>query len=106
MIGRPVLCVALACAALHAQDAYTTRTIDITLTEGTSMSAAASPDGRWIAIDLLGSLWILPFRGGDARKITSDLFEARQPTWSPDSESLAFQGYDAGTWHIYVISRE
>ncbi|OLC40193.1 MAG: hypothetical protein AUH43_26925, partial [Acidobacteria bacterium 13_1_40CM_65_14] len=106
MIGRPVLCVALACAALHAQDAYTTRTINLTLTEGTSMAAAASPDGRWIAIDLLGSLWVLPFRGGEAKRITPDLVEARQPTWSPDSEAIAFQGYDDGTWHIYLISRE
>lgn len=89
-----------------AQDAFTTRTIDVTLTEGTSMAASASPDGRWIAIDLLGSLWLLPARGGEARRITPDLFEARQPTWSPDSESIAFQGYDDGTWHIYTMPRQ
>ena len=88
------------------QDAYTTRTIQLTLTEGTAMAAAASPDGRWIAIDLLGSLWVLPSRGGEARKITPDLLEARQPTWSPDSEWIAFQGYDDEAWHIYVIARE
>jgi len=103
MTGRLVLCIAL---AIVMQDAYMTRTIDVTLTEGTSMAASASPDGRWIAIDLLGSLWLLPFRGGEAKRITPDLFEARQPTWSPDSESIAFQGYDDGTWHIYVVSRE
>ena len=105
MIARVALCAALACAALHAQDAFTTRTIELTLTEGTSMAAAASPDGRWIAVDLLGSLWVLPSRGGDARRITPDLLDARQPTWSPDSESIAFQGFDDGTWHIYVISK-
>ena len=103
MIGRLLLCAAI---AIVLQDAYTTRTIDLTLTEGTSMAASASPDSRWIAIDLLGSLWVLPFRGGEAKRVTPDLFEARQPTWSPDSESIAFQGYDDGTWHIYVISRE
>ena len=31
------------------------------------------------------------------------MLEARQPTWSPDSQSIAFQGYDDGAWHIYVI---
>src|SRR5262245_28477029 len=106
MISRAVLCAALACAALHAQDAFTTRTIELTLTEGTSMAASASPDGRWIAFDLLGSIWIIPARGGTAERITPDLVEARQPTWSPDSDSIAFQGYDEGTWHIYVIRRE
>src|SRR2546430_16900974 len=84
----------------------TIREIDIALTEGPSMSAAVSPDRRWIAIDLLGGLWILPMRGGQAKRITPELLEARQPTWSPDSESIAFQGYDDGAWHIYVMPRE
>jgi Tol biopolymer transport system component/imidazolonepropionase-like amidohydrolase len=90
-----------------AQDVPTTRQVDLTLTEGTSMAAAASPDGRSIAIDLLGGIWVLPMRGGDAKRITPELLEARQPTWSPDSQSIAFQGYgDDGTWHIYVIPRD
>jgi Tol biopolymer transport system component len=80
------------------------RTVAITITEGTSMAAVASPDRRAIAIDLIGSLWILPMNGGDARKITPDLLEARQPAWSPDNRHLAFQGYgDDGAWHIYTI---
>ena len=70
------------------------------------MSAAVSPDRRSIAIDLLGSLWVLPIRGGEAKRITPELLEARQPTWSPDSQSIAFQGYEDGTWHIYVINRD
>jgi Tol biopolymer transport system component len=57
------------------------------------MAAAVSPDRRWIAIDLIGSIWVLPIRGGEARRITSGLIEARLPTWSPDSEAIAFQGY-------------
>ena len=106
MTARFVLSAALAAAAIGIQDAPTVRQIDLTLTEGTSMAVALSPDRRSLAIDLVGSLWILPARGGEARKITPDLLEARQPTWSPDGESLAFQGYDDGTWHIYVIGRD
>jgi Tol biopolymer transport system component len=103
-----ILCVLGACAAtiLAAQEIPTSREIDIPLTEGTSMAAAVSPNRRWIAIDLLGGLWILPMRGGQAKRITPELLEARQPTWSPDSESIAFQGYDDGAWHVYVIPRE
>jgi Tol biopolymer transport system component len=102
--GRLVLSVA---AVLMLQDLATTRQLDLTITEGTSMAAAASPDRRSIAIDLLGGIWILPFSGGEAKRITPELLEARQPTWSPDSQSIAFQGYgDDGAWHIYVIARD
>ncbi|MBZ5556922.1 MAG: amidohydrolase family protein [Acidobacteriia bacterium] len=109
-VDRRLLATVAALAVVtttRAQEPLTTREVDVTLTEGTSMAAAASPDRRWIAIDLLGALWVLPFRGGEARKITPDLLEARQPSWSPDSDSIAFQGYgDDGAWHIYVISRD
>jgi Tol biopolymer transport system component/imidazolonepropionase-like amidohydrolase len=114
--GRFVLSAALATLAcpealprIHsvgaAQD-VASRQVEVTLSEGTSMAAAISPNLRWIAIDLVGSLWVLPARGGEATRITPALIEARQPTWSPDSQSLAFQGYDDGAWHIYVASRE
>ena len=102
-----VLC-SLVCAlgTIASQELVVTRDTDITLTEGTSMAAAVSPDRRWIAIDLLGNLWLLPIRGGQAKRITPELVEARQPAWSPDSESIAFQGYgDDGVWHVYVVPR-
>jgi len=105
MSSRLVLSVAMELAIIAAQDFPTTRQITLTLTEGTSMAAAVSPDRRSIAIDLLGSLWVLPARGGEAKRITPELLEARLPTWSPDSQSIAFQGYEDGTWHIYVINR-
>jgi dipeptidyl aminopeptidase/acylaminoacyl peptidase len=103
---RRLLCAALAVSALHAQEAPISREVVVPIAEGTAMSAAASPDRRWIAIDLLGSIWVLPFRGGDATRITPDFIEARVPTWAPDGESLAFQGYEGGAWHIYAISRK
>src|SRR6266542_3042615 len=70
------------------------------------MAAAVSPDRRWMAIDLLGVLWVLPLRGGEAKRITPDLLEARQPTWSADNGSIAFHGYEDGAWHIYLIRRD
>ncbi len=71
------------------------------------MAAAVSPDGRSLAIDLVGRLWILPARGGAAAAITPDLLEARQPAWSPDGRTIAFQGYDTdGAWHIFSIARD
>ena len=68
MTARLALIVAsCAAAALAAQGVVITRDVEITLSEGTAMSAAPSPDRRWIAIDLLGGIWILPIRGGEAK---------------------------------------
>ena len=80
-----------------------TATTEITVTEGTNIAAVASPDRKWIAMDLQGGLWILPIQGGEAKRITPLTLEARQPMWSPDSQALAFQGYDDNAWHIYTI---
>jgi len=99
-------CAAAVAGGAVAAQPLTTREITLTITEGTSMSAAVSPDRRSIAIDLLGSLWILPIRGGAATRITPELLEARLPTWSADSQSIAFQGYDDGAWHIYAVHRD
>src|SRR5262245_55143100 len=107
MTPRLILIAASIVVALSAQDIPLIRDVEVTLTEGTSMAAAPSPDHRWIAIDLLGGIWVLPIRGGEAKRLTPETLEARQPTWSPDSESIAFQGYDAdGAWHIYVVARD
>jgi len=103
---RPVLGLALVLAVLAAQAPVTPRDITLTITEGTAIAAAASPDRRTIAIDLLGGIWTLPMSGGDAKRITPEDLEARNPAWSPDGGSIAFQGFDAdGIWHIYVCGR-
>lgn len=48
------------------------RKVDATLHEGTSM-AALSPDGRTIAIDLLGRIWTLPTSGGTRPRLAYPL---------------------------------
>jgi Tol biopolymer transport system component len=107
MSVRIWLSALVSAAALGVQSPVLTRQIDLTLTEGTAMAAAASPDRRWIAIDLVGAIWVLPFGGGEARRLTPDTFEAHQPTWAPDNNRIAFQGLgDDGTWHIYEVRRE
>src|SRR5436190_14993936 len=82
------------------------RAVHVTLHEGTSMAAALSPDGRTIAIDLLGTLWTLPGGGGVAKAITDISMDARQPSWSPDSTRIAFQAYRSSTWQIWTIKAD
>jgi len=80
------------------------RPVHLTLHEGTNIAAALSPDGRTIAIDLLGTLWTMPAEGGAATAITDIFLDARQPSWSPDGRRLAFQAYRDSTWQIWTAA--
>ena len=80
--------------------------VDLHLHEGTNIAAAVSPDGRSIAFDLLGRIWVVPRAGGTASALTEPLNESRQPAWSPDGARIAFQSYRDGTWHIYSMARD
>jgi len=67
------------------------------------MSVAVSPDGHTLAIDLQGSIWILPATGGFATRITDLFNDARQPVWSPDGKWITFFSYQDGSYDIWAI---
>src|SRR5580658_11240156 len=77
--------------------------VNITVHEGTSMQVAVSPDGKMLAMDLQGSIWVLPVGGGEARRITDIFNDARQPQWSPDSKQIVFFGYRDGGYNIWEV---
>ena len=60
------LCVAAASDAAPAAKPAVTVTVD----EGTSMAVTVSPDGKMLAMDLQGSIWVMPASGGRATRIT------------------------------------
>ncbi|WP_306204542.1 amidohydrolase family protein [Actinoplanes sp. RD1] len=75
----------------------------VRLSAGTNLAAQISPDGRWIAIDLAGILWVLPAAGGPARRLTGDLDDIAQPAWAPDSRTIVFQSYRHGTFDLWTV---
>jgi Tol biopolymer transport system component len=77
--------------------------IPVQLRQGTDIAAQLSPDGRLIAMDVVGVLWLLPSSGGQGRRLTSDLFDIAQPEWSPDASQLAFQSYRAGNFDVWTV---
>jgi Tol biopolymer transport system component/imidazolonepropionase-like amidohydrolase len=78
----------------------------LTLTQGTNIAAAVSPNGEQIAFDLQGTLWVMPIAGGDAKPITEPLMDARQPQWSRDSKRIIFQSFKDGGWHVYAVGAD
>lgn len=78
--------------------------VDVTVSEGTSMSAAIAPDGRTIATDMQGSIWLMPATGGAMKRITDVFNDARQPRWSPDGRTVVFFAYRDGGYDIWAIN--
>jgi Tol biopolymer transport system component len=80
--------------------------LKVTITEGTNMAIALSPNKTSIAMDIQGTIWLLPITGGKAKPITDALGDCRQPTWSPDGTQIAFQSYRDGNFHIWKINQD
>jgi len=78
----------------------------VTVTEGVNIAVAASPNGTAIAMDLHGSIWTVPVKGGPAKRLTDELTDGAQPDWTPDSKTMVFQSYRAGNFHIWSVQAD
>jgi hypothetical protein len=78
--------------------------IGISTEEGTWMSLSVSPDGRTLAFDFLGDIYLLPIEGGRARNISPGFHWDMQPAFSPDGQRIAFTSDRDGGDNIWVMN--
>ncbi len=79
---------------------------DTLVTESAAFDLDVSPvDGR-IAIDLAGSIWVLPARGGEAQLLSNGSGTASRPRWSPDGSKILFETRSASGSQLWILDLE
>ena len=82
------------------------KTVAINTRNGTWMSLDVSPDGKTIAFDLLGDIYLLPINGGKAKSINNGLAWSMQPRFSPDGSEIAFISDAGGGDNIWIMQAD
>lgn len=80
--------------------------LNFTTSEGTWMNVDVSPDGEYIAFDLLGDIYILPASGGEAKPLREGHPYEIQPRFSPDGSKILFTSDAGGGDNIWVMNRD
>ncbi|MBC7894610.1 MAG: PD40 domain-containing protein [Cytophagaceae bacterium] len=86
----------------------TPRIISFTTDEGTWLSPDVSPDGRTIAFDMVGDIWVVPIAGGEARALTraSGIALNFHAAWSPDGSRIAFVSDRDGQENVWIMNAD
>jgi len=80
--------------------------VSFTVNEGTWMNLDVSPDGREIVFDLLGDIYIMPAKGGEAKVLRQGMAYEVQPRFSPDGKKILFTSDAGGGDNIWVMDRD
>jgi len=80
--------------------------VNLDVDTGTWMSVDVSPDGKEIAFDLLGDIYVMPAGGGEAKPLTSGIPWDMQPRYSPDGKWIAFTSDRSGGDNIWIMERD
>lgn len=79
------------------------RPLSFTTSEGTFYNVDVSPDGRRIAFDMLGDIYVASIDGGDASLLSGAAAWEVRPVWSPDGSQVAFISDRSGLDQVHVM---
>ncbi len=79
------------------------KTVQINTQSGTWMNVDVSPDGKTLAFDLLGDIYVMPMQGGTPTRLTSDIGWQMQPSFSPDGRSITYTSDEGGGDNIWLM---
>jgi imidazolonepropionase-like amidohydrolase/Tol biopolymer transport system component len=80
--------------------------IEFTVDEGTWMNLDVSPDGNFIVFDMMGDIYEIAAKGGDAKALRTGLAYEVQPRYSPDGTKILFTSDAGGGDNIWVMDRD
>ncbi|MBS0360616.1 MAG: PD40 domain-containing protein, partial [Proteobacteria bacterium] len=89
---------------VNAPPGMATHEIRIAVDNGTWMNVDVSRDGKLIAFDLLGDIYVMPIAGGTPTRIAEGLAYEQQPRFSPDGKRIAFVSDRGGGDNIWVMN--
>ena len=82
------------------------KNINFTTDEGTYMNVDVSPDGKFIAFDLLGDIYKMPIKGGKAQLLSGGMAYEVQPRFSPDGKYISYTSDKEGGDNIWVMNTD
>ncbi|WP_394148595.1 amidohydrolase family protein [Shewanella atlantica] len=80
--------------------------VDIEVSEGTWMNISVSPDGNYIVFDMLGDIYRIPMKGGEAEVLAKGIAWQMQPVYSPDGKHIAFTSDENGGDNIWIMEAD
>lgn len=89
---------------VNAPTGLVTREVPIDVDTGTWMNVDVSRDGKSIAFDLLGDIYVMPITGGTPTRIAEGLAYEQQPRFSPDGKRIAFVSDRGGGDNLWVMN--
>ncbi len=69
----------------------------------TPWGAAWSPDGKWVAVGLSGSIWKIEVASGRAYELTHDDRYHALPDWSPDGRWIVYVADDGNSLQLMIL---